>query len=60
MTDLREHLKKVTRFIFQVAKVQPKPLSRFPGRFHLFGIDWLLDAKGKVHLLEGLLNIYTE
>ena len=33
--------------------MQPTPPAHVPGRFHLFGIDWLLDGEGKLHLLEG-------
>jgi len=52
-TYVRPRAKAVTRFLFQTTLVQPQPPRHVPGRFHLFGIDWLLDAKGKLHLLEG-------
>jgi hypothetical protein len=52
-TYVRPRAKQVTRFLFQTTLVQPQPPRHVPGRFHLFGIDWLLDAKGKLHLLEG-------
>jgi hypothetical protein len=50
---VRPRAKAVTRFLFQTTLVQPKPPRHVPGRFHLFGIDWMLDAKGQLHLLEG-------
>ena len=50
---VRPRAMNVTRFLFQTSLVQPQPPRHVAGRFHLFGIDWLLDAKGNLHLLEG-------
>jgi hypothetical protein len=50
---VRTRAQAVTRFMFHTTLIQPNPPRHVPGRFHLFGIDWLLDSKGKLHLLEG-------
>jgi hypothetical protein len=50
---MRDYMKRVSLFVFKTTEAQKKPLSRFPGRFHLFAVDWLIDAEGRVHLLEG-------
>jgi len=49
----REHMKMVSMYVFKTTDVQPKPPRKFPGRFHLFAIDWLIDSDGNLHLLEG-------
>eukprot|EP00514_Thraustochytrium_sp_LLF1b_P009613 CAMPEP_0184545674 /NCGR_PEP_ID=MMETSP0199_2-20130426/4461_1 /TAXON_ID=1112570 /ORGANISM="Thraustochytrium sp., Strain LLF1b" /LENGTH=646 /DNA_ID=CAMNT_0026939995 /DNA_START=75 /DNA_END=2015 /DNA_ORIENTATION=+ len=49
----RDYMKKVSTFIFKTTETNKKPLSRFPGRFHLFAIDWVIDSSGQIHLLEG-------
>lgn len=49
----REYMKNVSLYVFKTTDVQTKPLSKAPGRFHLFAIDWIIDATGSVHLLEG-------
>lgn len=53
INKLRDYCKKVSLFLFQTARVQPKPLAHFPGRYHVFGIDWVIDSSGGIHLLEG-------
>jgi len=50
---VRPRAQNVSRFLFHTARVQAKPPAHVPGRFHLFGIDWLLDSAGQLHLLEG-------
>lgn len=45
--------KKISRFLFQSTLIQQKPPRHVAGRFHLFGIDWMLDSQGELHLLEG-------
>lgn len=49
----REYMKRVSLYVFKTTDVQDKKLSRFPGRFHVFAIDWLIDQEGSIHLLEG-------
>ena len=51
--ELRDKLNKISEFVWRTTSTQTKKLSSNPGRFHLFGIDFVLDAKGRVHLLEG-------
>lgn len=51
-TYVRPRAQAVSRFLFHTTRVQPKPPAHFPGRWHLFGVDWLLDRAGKLHLLE--------
>jgi len=49
----REYLKRVTLYMFHTARVQPQPLGRINGRWHIFGVDWMIDQYGHIHLLEG-------
>ena len=49
----RPWAKAVTNFLFHSAMLSPKVrLDRENGRFQLFALDWMVDQKGGVHLLE--------
>ena len=50
---VRPRMQAVSRFMFETARAAKHPPNHNPGRWHLFGVDWMLDAAGKLHLLEG-------
>jgi len=45
----KSRTKHVTNFVFQAARAK---LKRRTGAFMLFGLDWMVDRSGGVHLLE--------
>lgn len=49
-TTFRARTKHVTNFVFQAGRARFK---RRAGSYMLFGLDWMIDARGGVHLLEG-------
>lgn len=49
--EVRPKLKHYTKFIFKSAGIR-----RVPGRFHIVGIDWMLDSSGRVYLIEANKN----
>eukprot|EP00924_Labyrinthula_sp_SR-Ha-C_P004814 maker-scaffold_1-snap-gene-13.39-mRNA-1 protein AED:0.04 eAED:0.04 QI:81/0/0.5/1/1/1/2/0/645 len=53
MTLKRPYLKKVTRFMFETIRTQENKIRKKNGRFHLFGVDWIVDSDQNIHLLEG-------
>lgn len=52
----RPHMKRVTQFMFHAAKQKFKHRAV---RFQLFALDWMLDMKGDLHLLEANGNPQT-
>ena len=48
-TTFTRRAKAVTNFVFQAARAR---LQRRAGAFMLFGLDWMIDRAGGVHLLE--------
>jgi len=53
ISKIRDHMKRASVYVFKTTDTQKKSLSRFPGRWHIFGVDWMIDVNGTVHLLEG-------
>lgn len=51
--ELRPRAKRVLNLMLHAARVHLEPIK---GRFHVFAMDWVVDASGKVWLLEGNLN----
>jgi hypothetical protein len=43
-------VKRITNYVFQAARAR---LKRKIGAYQLFGLDWMIDRKGNMHLLEG-------
>lgn len=49
-TTFAKHAKLVTNYVFQAARDR---LKRREGAYALFGLDWMIDRSGGIHLLEG-------
>ena len=47
-----DQVKTLTAELFKAASAQPTTFQAIPNAFELFGIDWLVDEKGDVWLLE--------
>ncbi|KAL8886489.1 MAG: hypothetical protein Q9215_005807 [Flavoplaca cf. flavocitrina] len=52
LTSITAQIYTTTSALFRAAVAQPTNFQPLPNAFEVFGIDWLVDPEGKVHLLE--------
>ncbi|KAL8756498.1 MAG: hypothetical protein Q9199_002904 [Rusavskia elegans] len=52
LSSITTQIYTTTSTLFRAAVVQPTNFQPLPNAFEVFGLDWLVDPEGKVHLLE--------
>lgn len=52
LSSITTQIYTTTSTLFRAAVAQPTNFQPLPNAFEVFGVDWLVDPEGKVHLLE--------
>ncbi|KAI4221357.1 MAG: hypothetical protein L6R36_006963 [Xanthoria steineri] len=52
LSSITNQIYTTTSTLFRAAVAQPTNFQPLPNAFEVFGVDWLVDPEGKVHLLE--------